>query len=237
MAEGASGEAELILAGGKAFPSDFGTFHAPNISSDPDAGIGAWSDGALAHAIVAGVSPGGAHYYPAFPYTAYARMEPQDLADLIAYLRPLPADATPSRDHDLGFPFSIRRSVGLWKWLYADEEWGLTGDLNSEQARGRYLVEALGHCAECHTPRDALGGLDRANWMRGAPNPTGDGRIAGITPDQLGWDALSIAYYLETGLTPEFDSAGGHMANVVKNFARLDAADRDAVAAYLLALP
>lgn len=225
------------LAGGRAFASDFGTFYAPNISSDPVHGIGDWSDVQLASAIQRGVSPDGAHYYPAFPYTAYAKATTQDIADLIAHLRTLPADATPNRPHDVGFPFNIRRSVGAWKWLHSNDDWVLGGDLTAEQDRGRYLAEALGHCAECHTPRNALGGLDRNRWLAGAPNPSGDGRIPNITPAALNWSAQDIAIYLESGFTPDFDTAGGTMADVVMNTAKLSDADRAAIAAYLKAVP
>lgn len=225
------------LAGGRAFASDFGTFYAPNISSDPVHGIGDWTDVQLASAIQRGVSPDGAHYYPAFPYTAYAKATTQDIADLIAHLRTLPADATPNRPHDVGFPFNIRRSVGAWKWLYSNDDWVLGGDLTAEQERGRYLAEALGHCAECHTPRNALGGLDRDRWLAGAPNPSGDGRIPNITPAALNWSAQDIAIYLESGFTPDFDTAGGTMADVVLNTAKLSDADRAAIAAYLKAVP
>lgn len=225
------------LAGGRAFASDFGTFYAPNISSDPVHGIGDWTDVQLASAIQRGVSPDGAHYYPAFPYTAYAKATTQDIADLIAHLRTLPADATSNRPHDVGFPFNIRRSVGAWKWLYSNDDWVLGGDLTAEQERGRYLAEALGHCAECHTPRNALGGLDRDRWLAGAPNPSGDGRIPNITPAALNWSAQDIAIYLESGFTPDFDTAGGTMADVVLNTAKLSDADRAAIAAYLKAVP
>ena len=225
------------LAGGKAFVSDFGTFYAPNISSDTTHGIGAWSDYDLANAMLAGVSLDGAHYYPAFPYTSYNKMTPQDAVDLIAHLRTLPADATPSRDHDVGFPFNIRRSVGGWKFLFASNSWHIDGDLEAPLDQGRYLVEALGHCAECHTPRNALGALDTSRWLRGAPNPSGDGTIPSIHPDDLGWSAGDIAIYLETGFTPDFDTAGGSMVDVIDNTAKLTDEDRLAIAAYLLALP
>ena len=232
-AEGAEGSARLVLSGGRAFASPFGTFHAPNISSDPQAGIGGWSARDLANAMMRGVSPEGAHYYPAFPYTSYTRATPQDVVDLHAYLATLPADATPNRPHELGFPFNIRRTLGFWKWLYLDDSWIVDGDLTAQEERGRYLAEALGHCGECHTPRGPLGGLDTANWLAGAPNPSGRGTIPNITPGGLDWSAVDIAAYLETGFTPEYDSAGGHMAEVVQNFAQLTDADRQAVAAYL----
>jgi mono/diheme cytochrome c family protein len=226
---------KLALTGGQAFPSDFGTFHAPNISPDPEHGIGGWTLAQFADAVTRGVSPEGAHYYPAFPYTAYVRMTDGDLADLWAYMQTLPPQAVPSKPHEVGFPFNIRRSVGGWKLLNLDDGWVL--DVPPELERGRYLVEALAHCAECHTPRDALGGLDTARWMAGAPNPSGRGMIPPLTPDKLTWSATDIAYYLETGFTPDFDSVGGHMAAVVSNFGKLTAEDRAAVAAYVKALP
>lgn len=231
-----SAEGTDALAGGKSFESAFGTFYAPNISNDLEHGIGDWSRHDLANAIMAGVSPDGAHYYPAFPYTTYANMEVQDTVDLIAYLRTLPADATASRDHDVGFPFNIRRLLGGWKFLFASDEWVVADVATPELERGRYLVEALGHCAECHTPRNALGGLQTDNWMRGAENPSGEGRIPSIHPDDLGWSVGDIAYYLETGFTPDFDSVGGEMVDVVENMAKLPEQDREAIAAYLVAL-
>ncbi|MHA6347049.1 cytochrome c [Roseivivax sp. CAU 1761] len=233
----AEGADRLVLAGGQRFPSPFGTFVAPNISTDPEAGIGAWTLSDLAGALRRGVSPEGRHYYPAFPYTAYSRMTPEQVADLWAYLQTLPADATPSQPHEVGFPFNIRRGLGLWKALYLDDAWVMTGDLDPELARGRELVEALAHCGECHTPRGRLGALDREAWLAGAPNPSGEGRIPTLRPEALDWSATDIAYYLETGFTPDFDSAGGHMVAVIENFKQLSAEDRQAVAAYLKALP
>ncbi|MGR3495862.1 c-type cytochrome [Citreimonas sp.] len=228
-------EDDAVLAGGQAFETEFGTFYAPNISPHPEAGIGAWSLADFAGAVRQGVSTDGTHLYPAFPYTAYAQMTDQDLVDLWAYMQTLPSDETANRPHDVGFPFNIRSGIGVWKALYADRGWVV--NVPSELERGRYLVEALGHCGECHTPRNALGALDRSAWMQGAPNPSGRGTIPALTPDSLTWSAADIAYYLETGFTPDYDSAGGHMAAVVDNFAKLPAADREAVAAYIKALP
>ena len=134
-------------------------------------------------------------------------------------------------------PFNVRRGLGLWKRLFFDDAWVMTEAEGQDLTRGRYLVEALAHCGECHTPRNALGALDRSAWLTGAPNPNGDGTIPGLTPDKLDWSATDIAYYLETGFTPDFDSVGGHMVEVVENFGQLSEADRTAVAAYLKALP
>ncbi len=236
-AEDASDEARLVLGGGQAFPSDFGTFRAPNISPDPTQGIGDWSLAQFLTAMQNGISPEGQHYYPAFPYTAYRLADRQDLADLFAFLQTLPASDQASLPHDVGFPFSIRRAVGLWNVLYLRDEFVVTGDLTEEEARGRYLSEALAHCGECHTPRGALGAVDRSRWLQGAPALTGRGTIPALTPDELDWSADEIAAYLNDGFTPTFDAAGGHMRSVIANLANLDAADRAAIAAYLGRLP
>ncbi len=225
-----------VLTGGQAFKSDFGTFFAPNISSDPQFGIGGWSLEQFANAVQQGVSPEGQHYYPAFPYTAYSKMAPQDVVDLKAFIDMLPASPTENRAHNIGFPFNIRRSLGGWKFLFANTEWVVADASSSELERGRYLVEALGHCGECHTPRNKLGGLKTEAWLTGAPVPGGKGKVPDITPQTLTWSTQDLAYYFETGFTPDFDSVGGHMAEVVRNLSRLPASDREAIAAYLKAL-
>jgi mono/diheme cytochrome c family protein len=226
-----------VLAGGQRFASDFGTFLAPNISPDPDNGIGGWTDLQIIGAALHGVTPDGSHLYPAFPYGSYGKASLQDMLDLVTFWRTLPPDATPSQPHEVSFPFSIRRAVGLWKLLFGGAQFVVQGDLTPEQTRGRYLVEALGHCAECHTPRNALGGLARGEWLAGAPNPSGEGRIPNITPGRLTWSATEIAEYLKSGFTPEFDTAGGDMAEVVKNTGQLTDDDRAAIAAYLKIVP
>ncbi len=230
---GARDSDPLVLAGGRSFESDFGTFRAPNISPDPDHGIGTWTQSEFINAVMRGISPDGAHYYPAFPYTSYIRARPQDIADLYAYIMTLPADATPSEPHDLGFPFNIRRTVGLWKTLFLTDDWTVTGTLTEEEERGRYLAEALSHCAECHTPRNALGALDRDQWNMGAPNPSGRGRIPAIAGPDFNWSAFDVSAYLSSGLTPEFDVVGGSMADVVNNLRQLDKSENDAIAAYI----
>ena len=232
----ATGEAKLLLSGGQRFPSEFGTFIAPNISPDPTNGIGGWSEADFASALLHGTAPGGDHYFPAFPYTSYNKMTMQDVVNLHAYIKTLPPVATPSAPHEVGFPFSIRRNLGGWKFLFMDRDW-VAGADTEQMERGRYLVEALAHCAECHTPRNMLGALDTSQWMRGAPDPSGTGRVPGIAPDQLGWSEADIVEYLTTGFTPEFDTAGGHMVSVIENTAQLPESDRKAIAAYVLALP
>jgi len=230
------GEARLVLSGGYRIESPFGTFVTPNISPSSQ-GIGGWTATDLANALLAGVSPEGQHYYPALPYTSYRRMTPQDVVDLKAFMDTLPPSDVASAPHEVGFPFSLRRGLGLWKQLNMSPDWVMTDPGDDQITRGRYLVEAVAHCGECHTPRDAIGGLNRDLWLTGAPNPSGKGKIPAITPDQLDWSAVDIAYYLETGFTPEFDSAGGSMASVIQGTAKLPPEDRAAIAAYLKALP
>lgn len=225
-----------ILAGGHAFASDFGTFYAPNISAGPN-GIGAWTLPEFARAVTAGVSPTGQHYYPAFPYAAYQHMAETDVADLFAYMQNLPVSDTPDKPHDVGFPFNIRRALGLWKVLFVNEGFVLTQVQTPEIERGRYLVEGLAHCGECHTPRNILGGLDRGAWLSGAPNPSGKGRIPNITPGALTWSEADLIYYFESGLTPDYDSAGGSMTSVIDKLAQLPESDRAAIVAYLKAVP
>ncbi len=233
MAAGAKGDDQLRLGGGQSFPSPFGTFRAPNISNDPEFGIGRWSALDLANAMKLGITPDRRNLYPVFPYASYTHMALGDIVDLRAYLATLPAVATPSEPHDLPFPFSIRRSVGLWKLLYLSDKWAVSGDLDTQELRGRYLSEALAHCGECHTPRNFLGAMDMTRWLGGAPSPSGKGTVPNITPAKLDWSEAEITEYLTSGFTPQFDSAGGLMAEVIENLGHLPASDRAAIAAYL----
>ncbi|MCV0428145.1 MAG: cytochrome c [Roseibium sp.] len=244
--KGAKGEDLLKLGGGLRLETPFGVFVAPNISSSEADGIGGWSLADFANAMTHGTSPEGENYYPAFPYTSYARMTGDDLGDLFAFMKTLPAVEGKAADHELGFPFNIRRGLGLWKRMFLDPAPVIGSPVSGndvDQAlwdRGRYLVEGPGHCGECHTPRDFAGGLELSKWLGGAPAPTGDGRIPDITPVDGGfgsWSAADIAYYLESGFTPEYDSVGGEMVHVQENMARLPASDREAIAAYLKAIP
>jgi mono/diheme cytochrome c family protein len=215
----------------------FGTFQPPNISPGPD-GIGSWSLAQFDNAMRRGISPDGRHYYPAFPYTSYARMRPGDIADLFAYLTRLPAVAGKPASGDIPFPFSIRRGIGLWKRLYLDAApvVALPASAPAAVRAGQYLVEGPGHCGECHSPRTVLGGTDTTRWLQGAPDPEGKGQVPGITPARLKWSAAEIADYLKTGFTPDYDSVGGTMVEVQANMAELPDEDRAAIAAYLKAV-
>ena len=188
-----------------------------------------------------GVSPEGEHYYPAFPYVSYSRMLVEDVVDLKAYLDTLPLSDRANEAHDLPFPFSIRRGLGIWKRLYLDGRAVIAlPDADELTLRGRYLVEGPGHCAECHTPRNLLGGFVRGKWLAGAPNPDGDGRIPNITPHKSGlakWETVDIVEYLSSGFMPDYDVVGSSMAEVVDNTAHLSETDRTAIAQYLQRIP
>lgn len=229
------------LGGGLGMETDFGTFNVPNISPDPVTGIGGWTMAEFVNAVMRGVAPGGAHYYPAFPFTSYARMQVKEVMDLKAYIDSREAVKREVSGPELQFPWSLRRGIGLWKRLYLESGPVIAiTDGDEELARGRYLVEGPGHCAECHTPRDRFGGLVKQRWLAGAPNPGGEGRVPNITPGEDGlasWSQSDIAYYLESGFLPDFDTVGGSMVEVQENMARLSAADRKAIAAYLKAIP
>ncbi len=234
-------EDRLKLGGGHALKTPFGTFLVPNISTDPKAGIGAWSEIEFVNAMVRGVGRRGEHLYPSFPYTSYQRMPLGDVRDLWAYLKTLPAVDRPNEPHQLGFPFNLRRGLGLWKLLHLDGKTFEPSPVRSAQLnRGAYLVEGPGHCAECHSPRGLSGGIDPGRRFAGGPDPSGKGFVPNITPHADGmakWSDRDIAYLLETGQTPDGDSVGGTMADVTVNTANLSAQDRNAMAAYLKALP
>jgi mono/diheme cytochrome c family protein len=226
------------LGGGFALKSPFGTFYAPNISPDRNDGIGKWSEPDFVSAMVKGTAPDGSHLYPAFPYTSYQRMRYDDIRDLFAYLKTLPAVQGKAKPHDLPFPFNIRRTLGVWKFLFLDGK-PFQADASKDAAwnRGAYLVNGPGHCAECHSPRNFLGGIIESQRFAGGPEPTGDGFVPNITPKSLSLSQENFVKLLETGETPDGDYIGGDMAKVTSNTAKLSAADREAMVTYVRSLP
>jgi mono/diheme cytochrome c family protein len=225
----------LRLGGGLELKTPFGSFFPPNISTDPVDGVGRWRDVDFANALLSGVSPLGEHYYPALPYTSYQRMNLGDVADLIAFLRTLPSVPGRAPAHQLRFPFSIRRAVGLWKLLYFDNS-GLkpVAGQSEEWNLGRYLVEGAGHCGECHTPRGLFGEMLRDKALTGAPAPDGKGKTPSLVNGKFGaWTKADITEALDSGFTPSGDALGGAMAAVVRNTAQLRREDREAIAVYL----
>jgi mono/diheme cytochrome c family protein len=186
-----------------------------------------------------GISPAGFHYFPAFPYTSYQHAKVDDVRDLFAYLKTLSPVSGKVRDHDVPFPFNVRRNIGIWKLMFMDGKPFMPDAARSPSwNRGAYLVNSLGHCAECHSPRNFLGGIIAAQRFAGGPNPEGEGWVPNITQKGLTeWSDKDIAYFLETGQTPDGDSAGGAMVRVIKNTSQLTPEDRAAIAEYIKSLP
>lgn len=226
-------------AGGRPLKTPFGTFFGPNITPHPQAGIGRWSEQDFVRALREGVRPDGAHYFPAFPYPSFTKIVDQDLRDLFAYLRALPPSSRASQPHDLRFPFGWRWLLWFWKLLFfSPGPYAPDAALNAALNRGAYLVNALGHCGECHTPRNFLGGPQRSRFLGGAKLAEGgdasnlrSARVQKISDKDL-------KDFLLTAMTPDGDVAAESMAEVVRNTTgQLTAQDLDAVVAYLRSLP
>jgi mono/diheme cytochrome c family protein len=230
------------LGGGLALKSPFGVFYAPNISSDPKDGIGNWSEANFVTALWKGTSEHGNNLYPAFPYSSYRYMQLDDVRDLFAYLKTLPSVQGRSRRHELSFPFNERRLLGIWKLLFLDEgPFAPDPSKSTQYNRGAYLVNGPGHCAECHSPRNILGGIIESQRFAGG-SPDGTEWAPNITPAGLhggdeDWSEKDISSLLEDGMTPSGDFAGGAMAEVIRNTSLLASEDREAIAAYVAALP
>lgn len=231
------------LAGGRALKTPFGTFYGPNITPDSQYGLGGWTEADFIRAMREGVRRDGANLYPVFPYTSFTKISDADLKDLWAYLRTAPAVATPNKAHEVGFPFNVRAGTTAWKWLYfTPGEFRADPARPAEVNRGAYLVQALAHCGECHTPRNAMGGLDTSRPFAGtAAGPEGE-RVPNITPHpETGtgkWSAGDFTDLLKQGMTPDGDFVGGSMAEVVRNTTgKLTDEDLRAVIAYLKTVP
>ena len=229
------------LGGGLGIGSPFGVFKVPNISSDPKLGIGAWTELQFVNALERGVGRNNEHLFPALPYTSYQRMTLDDARDLYAYMKTLPADGRPSEPHGVSFPFNVRRGLGLWKLLFLDKQPFVPDPQKSAvDNRGAYLVEGLGHCAECHSGRNALGGIKAAERFAGGALPDGKGWVPNITPHADGlatWSVADFEFLLRNGVGPDGASVAGEMAAVVRSTSQLTAEDRLAMAKYLKALP
>jgi mono/diheme cytochrome c family protein len=232
-----------LLGGGRALKTPFGTFYGPNITADPTYGIGRWSDADFLRALQQGEAPDGGNLYPVFPYPSFTRMSDADALAIKAYIWSLPPAATPSRPHDLSFPYSWRFTLTPWKWLnFTAGRFAPRPDRDASWNRGAYLVEALGHCGECHTPRGWLGGTETDQALSGNPDgPDGD-KVPNLTSDQAtglgGWSPQQIVAVLKSGLLPDGDVVGGSMAEVVRQgTSHLTDADRLAIATYLKSLP
>jgi mono/diheme cytochrome c family protein len=229
------------LAGGRALATPFGTFYSPNITPDRDTGIGNWSDVDFVRALRKGVRPDGANYFPVFPYPSFTGISNEDAVAIKAYLFSRPAVHAPNKPHEVAFPFSWRFMQSGWKLLFFRKgPFRENPDWNAATNRGAYLVTALSHCGECHTPRNMLGGMRRSLWLAGnIDGPDGE-LVPNITPDRktgIGeWDESDIVELLATGTTPEQTRVKGSMREVVADGTKyLTDEDRSAIASYLRA--
>jgi len=227
------------LAGGLGLPTPFGTFYTPNITSDKEFGIGSWDTEQFIQAMTKGVSPDGSHYFPAFPYTSYAKMTRQDLVDLKAYLDTVPPVAKAAPEHDVPFPFNVREGMMVWKALFFDDSpFKQDPSKSAEWNRGAYLVNGPSHCVECHSPRNLLGGLDTENLLAGEPkSPEGEKIPSLLNSDGSKfskWNHTDTVFGLQMGMTPEGDFLGGSMGKVIANTTgKMTEADLKAIATYL----
>ena len=227
------------FAGGRALKTPFGTFYGPNITPHPQAGIGRWTEADFVRAMRLGVRPDGAHYFPAFPYTSFTHIVDSDLRDLWAFLRTLPSSARPSREHDLHFPFGWRFPLAIWKRLFfTPGPYANDTHLTPAANRGAYLVQALGHCGECHTPRNFLGGAKQNRFLAGGKGPDGKG-VPNLTPTKLkNWSDGELKDFLVTGITPDGDVPAEAMGEVIRNTtSQLTPEDLAALIGYLRSLP
>jgi mono/diheme cytochrome c family protein len=231
------------LAGGRALKTPFGTFYSPNITPDRGTGIGGWTDEDFIRAMREGKSPNGTSYFPVFPYTSFTHLADGDLRDLKAYLDAQPPVPQRNKPHDVSPPFGWRFLLPVWQALFLDKG-GLPDEPGRDEQwkRGRYLVQAAGHCGECHSPRNFMGAVDHARMLAGSPTGPEGKAVPNITSDPekgIGkWSAGEVAFLLEIGMQPDGDFVGGGMNEVVENStSKLTPEDRAAIAAYLRTVP
>ena len=229
-----------LPAGGFPLKTPIGTLYPPNITPDPETGLGQWTDLQFVNAMQRGISPEGRHYIPAFPYTSYAKMRIEDVLDLKAYLATLAPVKAP-RSGSGPLDFVVRRGTGLWKWIGLDTTpWQPDPARSESWNRGSYLVNGPGHCAECHTPRTLLMARDTARDFAGGPHPEGTGKVPSLR-NLVGrgryQDARDIASALKHGEAFGYeDISSGGMAQVQMNIAKLPDTDIAAIAEYLVSL-
>ncbi|MBI3451795.1 MAG: cytochrome c [Rhodospirillales bacterium] len=232
-----------LAAGGRELKTPFGAFYGPNITPDPQYGLGRWKEADFVRAMRHGIRPDGNRYFPVFPYTSFAKMSDEDLHDLWGYLRSLPPVAKPSRRHDIGFPFRLRFLQIGWQWLnFSTGAFKVDPAKSPEWNRGAYVVQALGHCGECHTPRNIAGATRPSLYLAGTRDGPEGSKVPNITPDPetgIGkWSPGDLADLFKSGMTPDGDFVGATMAEVVRNStSKMTDADLKAMIAYLRAVP
>ena len=231
------------LAGGHKFVTAFGTFYAPNITPDVEAGIGGWSDDDFVRALHEGRKPDGGAYFPAFPFPAFTGMTREDALAIKAFLFTLEPVSQANIPHDLPWFMPAGLAARVWQWLFFDAgRFEAEPDRSDSWNRGAYLVRHLGHCGECHTPRSALGALKRDLEHAGSPTTDFTKKVPNITPDETDgigtWSADETELFLQIGILPNGDFTGGAMSPVIDdNTGRLTDADRQAIVEYLQSRP
>lgn len=229
------------LSGGRPLKTPFGTFFGTNITPDKKFGIGSWSSEDFANAMSEGTGPDGSHFFPTFPYTSFTKIPRSKLDAMFEYLKTRKPIAKKNKEHDIPFPFNIRFSVGVWKWLFFQKGVDTHGsNIDPRYKRGRYLVNGPAHCAECHSPRNIFGALKNDRLFSGAKDgPEGEPSPSILANDDgIGeWSTKDVVYYLKTGMTPEGDFSGGLMAEVIDNgYQYLTDEDLESIAIYLKTL-
>jgi len=231
------------LAGGRALATPFGTFYSPNITPDPDTGIGRWTDAQFLRALREGVRPDGANYFPVFPYQSFTGITDSDALAIKAYLFSVSPVRQDNRPHDVAFPFSWRALQTGWKLLFfTPGPFQPAPQRSAAYNRGAYLATALAHCGECHTPRNILGAMRSSLRFAGTPDGPDGQLVPNITPDPgtgIGkWEKDDVVELLKTGTTPEQSKVKGAMRETIQDGLKyLSDADLEAIADYLFAQP
>jgi len=227
------------FAGGLPFHAQFGTVYSTNITPDKTTGIGAWSAEDFYRALHSGIAPGGKHLYPALPYVYFTRITRQDSNDLFAYLKTLKPVRRPPTPDKLLFPFNLRFGLAFWNALYLDKTTpAIPPDAGAAWKRGEYLVNGLGHCGGCHTPKDILfGDIKSRSLTGGTVDHWFAANLTGNPTDGLGkWNHDDVVRFLATGRNRYATAAGSMQEKVTSSTSHMTDADRDAIATYLKSL-
>ena len=233
-----------VNAGGRRYDGPFGTVYSSNITPDKETGIGGWTDEQIITATRLGRRPNGERLIPVHPYTTFNGMAEDDLKALVAFLRSVPPVKRANQPKKISVPMFESVFLPAWLAAFAPKETAPTAVPTSGVARGEYLVRAVGHCGECHTPRTMTMATDNTRFLAGNPKGPEDSEVPNITPDKttgLQWSEEEIADYLGTGNKPDGDVAGGLMGEMIdgtlSGYKDLTKADRLAIARYLKTIP
>ena len=230
-----------LPAGGVRIKTPFGIFYGSNITPDKEFGIGDWRDMDFLNALKKGISPTGNDYFPVFPYNSYTQLTNRDILDIKSYIFSLPPVAIKNIKHELKFPKLMRKATYFWKLLFFKEgDFEYVNQKSPNWNRGAYLVRAVAHCGECHSPRNIFGGIKNYKSLSG--NMTGLHNLSApnITPDIAtgigNWKKSEFIDFLQSGMLPNGDFTGGKMAEVIDNFSVLKRKDTKAITDYILSL-